>query len=145
MIRSNSAWSLNEIETFFDSQRIPIRLACLNKKGSPMVISLWYLYQDKALWCATQQSAKIVSYLRAHPICGFEIAPESPPYRGVRGQGTVSISAEPALNLLTRLIERYPVDEDSGLANWLIERADKEVAICIKPTWMTSWDYSSRM
>lgn len=145
MIRSNSAWPLEKIESFLCTQQIPIRLACLNKKDNPIVISLWYLYRDEALWCATQKSAKVVSYLNRNPVCGFEIAPESPPYQGVRGQGVATISTEPALSVLTGLIDRYPVDEDSGLAKWLIERADKEVAICIKPTWMTSWDYSSRM
>jgi len=145
MIRSNSAWSLDEIEAFLHSQQIPIRLACLTGNDSPIVLSLWYLYQDEALWCATQKTAKIVEYLKRNPNCGFEIAPESPPYRGVRGQGVASISAKPALTVLTGLIERYPVGKDSGLASWLIERADKEVAICIKPSWLTSWDYSSRM
>lgn len=145
MIRSNSAWTLKTIESFLGEQQIPARLACLTPNGGPVVCSLWYLYEDGALWCATQESAKVVDYLAQYPHCGFEIATETPPYKGVRGQGQATISQERGLDVLLRLIDRYVGNRESDFARWLIKRSSLEVAIRIEPTWMTAWDFSPRM
>lgn len=145
MIRSNSVWNLQEIERFLAAQRIPIRLACLTSGGGPIVCSLWYFWADDALWCATQQTARVVQYLDRNPRCGFEIAPESPPYKGVRGQGKATLSAERGGDVLSRLIDRYLGPDDTEFARWLLDRSASEVAIRIEPTWLTSWDFSRRM
>jgi len=145
VIRSNSAWPRPQIEHFLRSERIPVRLACLTSHGGPIVCSLWYLYDDCVLWCATQKSARVVSYLTHHPVCGFEVAPEAMPYKGVRGQGKVSLSQERGLGVLQRLIDRYLGNRESEFARWLIKRGDKEVAIRIEPTWLTAWDFTPRM
>ena len=145
MLRANSAWSLDEIARFLSDQRIPVRLACLTPRGGPIVCSLWYLHDDGVLWCATQRGARVAKYLQRHRVCGFEIAPDSPPYRGVRGQGRVTLSSAEGPGVLLRLIDRYLGDRDSDFARWLIERADTEIAIRIDPIWLTSWDFTERM
>lgn len=144
-IRDSSAWDREGIGVFLRTQTIPLRLACLTRRATPIVCSLWYRWDDDALWCATQSSARVVNYLSAHPDCGFEVAPESPPYRGVRGQGRASLETEPARDVLLALIDRYVGTRESGFARWLIARADREVAIRIRPTWLTSWDFAKRM
>jgi hypothetical protein len=144
-IRSSSAWSLAEIERFLAGCVIPVRLACLTSRREPIVCSLWYLHEDGALWCATQNSAKVAQYLRHHPFCGFEISTESLPYKGVRGQGEVTLSLERGPDILLRLIDRYLGTRDSGFARWLIARSSDEVAIAIRPRWLTAWDFSTRM
>lgn len=112
---------------------------------SPSVVSLWFLYSDQILWCATQQSAKTVSILRENPKCGFEIAGEQQPYRGVRGQGVARIDAEQGPAVLERLILRYLGDGNESLARWLRSRSSSEVAVAIRPSNLYSWDYSRRM
>ena len=144
-IRSSSAWDQQQINRFLADAVIPIRLACIDRDGDPLVCSLWYLYADDALWCATQQTANVIALLEANPRCGFEVAPETMPYRGVRGQGKVALSAELGPGTLLRLLDRYLGTRDSGFATWLIARSSTEVAIRIEPTWMTSWDFSKRM
>lgn len=145
VIRPNSTWSLKTIERFLGEQLIPIRLACIASNSRPVVCSLWYLHAEGALWCATQRTAKVASYLELHPVCGFEVAPEAMPYKGVRGQGKVTISRERGVDVLERLIDRYLGTRDSDFARWLLLRAGNEVAIKIEPTWMTAWDFSQRM
>jgi len=145
LIRASSAWSLPEIEGFLEGCVIPVRLACLTSRREPIVLSLWYLYEDGALWCATQKTAKVAKFLQNHPVCGFEISPETPPYKGVRGQGEVTLSAERGPEILLRLIDRYLGRRDSDFARWLINRGSSEVAIGIRPRWLTAWDFSSRM
>jgi nitroimidazol reductase NimA-like FMN-containing flavoprotein (pyridoxamine 5'-phosphate oxidase superfamily) len=112
---------------------------------SPVVVSLWFLYADETLWCATQRSAKTVSLLRENPKCGFEIAGERQPYRGVRGQGIARIDSERGPAVLERLIARYLEDGNASLARWLRSRSDSEVAVAIRPSNFHSWDYSHRM
>lgn len=144
-IRSSSAWDEQQINRFLADTVIPIRLACIDRDGDPLVCSLWYLYADGALWCATQQTASVIKLLEANPRCGFEVAPETMPYRGVRGQGKVALSAEQGPGVLLRLLDRYLGTRDSGFATWLIARSSTEVAIRIEPAWLTSWDFSQRM
>lgn len=145
LIRSNSAWSLPMIESFLDGCVIPVRLACITPRGSPMICSLWYLYEDGAFWCATQMTAKVAGYLDNHPFCGFEISPEAPPYSGVRGQGKVTLCEERGLEILLKLVDRYLGSRESDFARWLIKRGSSEVAIRIEPSWLTAWDFSPRM
>jgi nitroimidazol reductase NimA-like FMN-containing flavoprotein (pyridoxamine 5'-phosphate oxidase superfamily) len=144
-IRSSSAWDEQQINRFLADTVIPIRLACLDRDGEPLVCSLWYLYAEGALWCATQQSASVTKFLEAEPRCGFEVAPDAMPYRGVRGQARVSLSAAQGPGMLLRLIDRYLGNRDSDFATWLIARSATEVAIRIEADWVTSWDFSTRM
>jgi nitroimidazol reductase NimA-like FMN-containing flavoprotein (pyridoxamine 5'-phosphate oxidase superfamily) len=145
IVRSSSAWEQSQIDAFLQATVIPIRLACSDKAGVPLICSLWYLYADDALWCATQQSASVVALLERAPHCAFEVAPESMPYRGVRGQGRVTVVPDEGPAILTQLIDRYLGARDTQFAVWLMGRAANEVAIKIEPDWLTSWDFGSRM
>ena len=144
-VRSSSAWDMPQIEEFSHAAAIPIRLACSDKEGVPLICSLWYLYADEALWCATQQSASVAALLERSPRCAFEVAPESMPYRGVRGQGRAIVLPDEGPEILLQLIDRYLGDRDTQFAAWLIGRSKTEVAIKIEPDWLTSWDFGSRM
>jgi len=144
-IRSTSHWQRPEIEAFLSETVIPVRLACINKSGRPLVASLWFLFDDDAVWCATKASADVAKFLERSPDCGFEVAPDPMPYRGVRGQGRVTLLPDEGLPVLLRLIDRYLGTRESGFAKWLIKQASDEVAIRIDPDWVTAWDFSERM
>jgi hypothetical protein len=110
-----------------------------------MAISLWFKYQNGRLFCATQKSARVVSYLQNDPRCAFEIAADLPPYCGLRGQAIASIDEKIGGEILLQLLERYLGSTDSALArNLLAKRAD-EVAIVLKPVNVYTWDFSNRM
>ena len=145
VIRDSSHWQRSQIESFLNEAIIPVRLACTNGAGRPLVCSLWYLYDDSAIWCATKASSNVAEFLKSSPDCGFEVAPEAMPYRGVRGQGRVTISQEEGVPVLLRLMDRYIGTRDSEFAQWLLTQATDEVAICIEPDWFTAWDFSERM
>lgn len=129
---------------FLREVTIPLRLSCLTASGWPMIVSLWYLYIDGKLVCSTQKSSKLAHFLMSDPRCAFEIAPEAPPYRGIRGKGSVELIEKGALDTLEKLIVRYLGGTDSGLAKYLLSR-DREVAIVITPEKLYTWDYSQRM
>ena len=137
-------WDQAEVERFLEETVIPVRLATIGRSG-PLVQSLWFLHDNGSLWCATQADAVVVRRLTADPRCGFEVAADAPPYRGVRGGATATIVADAAGEVLPRLIERYLGEEPSPLGTWLMSRIDAEVAIRLDDLQVSSWDYSGRM
>ena len=144
-MRRKGPWSKNEIERFLQQTRVPLRLACNGASGHPVMASLWFLQLDGAFWCATQRTASVVSHLRRDRRCGFEVAPETPPYRGVRGQGLAQLHDERGEEILRLLIDRYLEDPTSRFARWLLSRAPHETAIAIEPLTLLSWDFRERM
>jgi len=145
IVAAASAWSADRIEEFLMRTAIPCRLSCLTPQGFPHVNSLWFLYADGALWLSTQQSAAVCRWLHAIPRCGFEVAGDNPPYRGVRGRGVATITPAHEAPMLSRLLERYLGDTESRLARWLLSREATEATIRIQPCWLTAWDYGARM
>jgi len=134
----------NNNKLAYDS-KIPIRLACIKPNGVPSIVSLWYIQIDGKIYCATQKSAKIVSYFQKNPLCGFEIAGDKPPYKGTRGEGTVEILDEKGQEILAILIQKYLGDKESMLSSFLKNNSKTEVAIEISPQKIFNYDYSKRM
>jgi hypothetical protein len=139
------AWGEREIAAYLAAARIPLRLAASDSAGFPRVLSLWFLPEDGALWCATQATALVARMIAARPRCGFEVAGDTPPYRGVRGHGTASLHPGRGAEVLAALLARYGIAPDSRLARSLMAKAASEVAIRIEPRSITSWDFSQRM
>lgn len=137
-------WDRKTIAEFLTTTAIPLRIATAGAQA-PLVQSAWYLYEDDALWCCTQADSVLVSRLRRRPACGFEIAADAPPYRGVRGQGVADIEPARAADLLPRLMERYLGTTQTALGDWLLARLEAEVAIRIGDLSVATFDYSRRM
>lgn len=135
-------WSPTQIESFLRDTVIPVRLATVGKRG-PLVQSVWFLYEDASLWCATQADSVLAKRLRRDPHVGWEVAADTPPYRGVRGTGVADLHRN-AQTILEQLIDRYG-QAGTPLADWLLARTDSEVAIRIADLRLTSWDYADRM
>ena len=125
--------------------KIPIRLSFLKTSGVPGILSLWYLNINGKIYCATQKTAKIVSYLQKNPDCAFEISCEKPPYKGTRGEGKAKILEGMGKNVLYQLIEKYLGKKESTLSEFLKSKAGSEVAIEITPNKIFYFDYSRRM
>jgi nitroimidazol reductase NimA-like FMN-containing flavoprotein (pyridoxamine 5'-phosphate oxidase superfamily) len=134
----------NNNKLVYDS-KIPIRLACIKPNGVPSIVSLWYIQIGGKIYCATQKSAKIVSYFQKNPLCGFEIAGDKPPYKGTRGEGTVEILDEKGQEILAILIQKYLGDKESVLSSFLKNNSKTEVAVEISPQKIFNYDYSKRM
>ena len=138
-------WNHEQVVTWLQGARIPVRLAVLAPRG-PLVVSLWYRFDGADLWCATRSTADIVEHVRADPRVGVEVAPDLPPYRGVRGTGRAELHAEAGLATLDALLERYLDEGNAALAADLRRGAARgEVALRITALRLTSWDFSARM
>lgn len=145
MTVTSGPWDAESVSGWLRDTVIPIRLATSGTTG-PIVQSLWFVFDDDALWCATQRESTVAQRIRRDPRVGWEVSPDLPPYRGVRGRGTAEIRDSPRLSedLLRRLLARYG-QSGSALASWLLGRIDSEIVLRITDLDVTSWDYSSRM
>lgn len=133
------------IRDYLQSIKIPLRLSCVDEAGWPVVLSLWFLYEDGSFYCATPERAKVVGYLRREPRCAFEVAADQPPYCGVRGRALATIETETGLQVLERLLVRYLGGTDNPLAQKLLNRDEPEVAIRLDPQSFHRWNFSQRM
>ena len=143
--RMSGPRSQKEIETYLASTVVPLRLSVTNTAGWPIVLSLWFIYENGKLLASSRTHSKVVKYLAANSRCGFEVARETPPYCGVRGYGVAALSPERTAKTLRRLSERYLGREDTPFKRWLISGANDETTISITPRSWMSWDYRARM
>lgn len=137
--------TLADYESYLETTRIPLRLACSTESGWPMSVSLWFKHQNGELFCATQKSARVVSYLENDPRCAYEISSDLPPYCGVRGQAIARINEEIGGEILKGLLMRYLGSTDNVLGRTLLSKSNQEVAIILKPINFYIWDFSDRM
>lgn len=142
--QTSGPWDASTTEAFLSNEVIPVRLATTGRTGA-IVQSMWFDYVDGFIWCSTQADSVIVRRLRHDPRVGFEVAPDSPPYHGVRGRAIADIVHMGAAEVLDRLIEKYLDDPASNLARWLRSRRTTEVALRLNPLTMHTFDYSARM
>lgn len=125
--------------------KVPLRLACLTSSGWPMIVPLWFTFLNNRLYCATQENAKIISYLKKDPRCAFDISTENPPYKGIRGQGKIKINKDCSTEVLEIVIQKYLRNKYKNLTEYLLKKKENEVAIEIIPIKTFYWDYTDRM
>ena len=145
MVEFRGAWNEAAVRRFLCEQTIPVRLAIQRPDGSPWTVTLWYRYREGSLECATGATADVARFLRREPTVAFDVSTNRMPYRGIRGNGTASVTADDGKVVLRDLVERYLGGTESSLAQWLLEDDREEVRIRIEPAEIYSWDYSERM
>ena len=122
-----------------------MRLAANTPSGFPVILSLWFVSEGDDILAAVHRDAKIVKRLEADPRCAFEIAPNEPPYCGVRGWARARLESEGAGPLLERLLHRYLGSTESHLGRFLLGRVEEELVLRLRPSRIASWDYGRRM
>ena len=143
-LSKKSAWSQQELQDFLVSTKIPIRISVLDDEY-PLICSVWFEYADSKLIIVSHEESKLAKTLLRQRKCGFEIATNDPPYRGVRGKANVDAELGGSEDTLRRVIQRYLGETNQKLASWLLSRVEHEVKFTLHPTWVTSWDYGERV
>lgn len=143
MTEFSGVWDEQAVTAFLTDAVVPIRLAC--HRGEELwMLSLWYEY-DGAFHCATGADADVVRWLREDDAVAFEVSTNDPPYRGVRGNGTVTLTTDDGKSRLRSLMTRYLGGTDHELGKRLLQKEREEVHIEIRPAKLYSWDFSGRM
>jgi nitroimidazol reductase NimA-like FMN-containing flavoprotein (pyridoxamine 5'-phosphate oxidase superfamily) len=138
-------WNREQVDSFLNNSQFPLRLACVAEDGFPRVVSVWYGYDGQSLRCVSHRSSQLVSLLQRCERVGFELAPNEPPYHGVRGQGIARLGSDADGEVLGEMLQRYLGGTESKLGKWLLSRSEDEVLITIEPLRLFSWDYRERM
>lgn len=138
-------WSAEMVRQFLDHSVIPMRLGVQSVSGLPLVMSVWFVADGSELLGATRPTSTLVRSLERRAECGFEVAADAPPYRGVRGSARVELDREAGAATLDRLLVRYLGTLSSPLAKRLRARSADEVCLRLRPVSLASWDYSRRM
>ncbi|MFC5279092.1 pyridoxamine 5'-phosphate oxidase family protein [Halorubrum rubrum] len=137
-------WDRARVDEFLADARIPVRVGCRTPAGDPWMVSLWFRW-DGAIHCATGADADVVGFLAADDRVSFEISTNDPPYRGVRGRGRATVTADGEKRLLRSLLERYLGGTDNELGERLLRPGREEVHVRIEPERLHSWDFTDRM
>jgi nitroimidazol reductase NimA-like FMN-containing flavoprotein (pyridoxamine 5'-phosphate oxidase superfamily) len=138
-------FSATQVDAFLDDAVIPMRLATVGPTGWPLVISLWFLRHGDEILAATRPTSTLVAFLGRDPKCGFEIAGDEPPYRGVRGRADVILDDHAGGPVLELLLNKYLGGTSSPLAQKLLADAADEVCLRLRPRSLVSWDFTPRM
>lgn len=126
-------YSPPQLAAFLDATVVPMRLAVQTSGAFPVLLSLWFAREEGQLLAAVHRDAKIVRRLQDNPRCAFEVALNTPPYRGVRGQAEVHVDPARGAEVLERLLLRYLGSTDSKLASWLLSRRHEEPRARARP------------
>ena len=145
MVEVDGAWSAPQLTTFLEEALVPLRLSCHRPDGGLWILSLWYRYEDGAFFCATQRESDVARFLRRDGAVAFEVSTNTPPYMGVRGKGTASLTADEEKTLLRSLLERYLGGTESELATLLLDEERDELIITVEPDRLYTWDFTDRM
>ena len=145
-VAATSDWTEQQISDYLQRTVSPMRIA-VGGDDFPLLLSLWFRFEPNsgAIQCVSHASSKLIRALRNDDRCAFEIAPNEPPYHGVRGAGQAVLTQQGAPEVLETLIERFLGNSDSQLASWLLSRAEEEFLISIVPKRISAWDYGHRM
>lgn len=103
---------------------------------------------DEKIYCATQNTSKVVEYLNNCSKCGFEVSENNFPYQGVRGYGSTAILKDKGEYILRILLQKYLKEKESSKLYHVLlseKRLKNEVAIEITPFKMFQWDFKYRM
>ncbi len=98
-----SAWNQKQLKEFLVSSKIPMRVSVLDG-DYPLVCSVWFEYLDGKLVIVSHRESKLAKVLVSQRKCGFEIASNNPPYRGVRGKADVLYELGNSEGTLRRII-----------------------------------------
>ena len=130
--------------------QVPLRLSVV-VDGEPLIVPLWFFYQEGVLWCACQRDSYLVRSLaeqeaetRKDLVCAFDVSTNTAPI-GVAGKAHLSLHMNRGSDRLRLLVEKYLQDPRSSFAEWLLARAEDEVALCLRPIKVRAWDFTKRM
>ena len=138
-------WTPHDAESFLADCDWPMRVAATASDGYPRVVSLWFRYESGRLYAVTHRDSSLAHLLRRNNKVGFEVAPNEPPYHGLRGQALAQLQPLGESDTLRQLLNHYLGGFDSKVAQWLLSRSDEEIVITLEPKRLYSWDYRERM
>jgi hypothetical protein len=142
--------SEQDIKDFLTTKILNVPLGTVDEIGHANIHPAWYYYDDskEKIYVETGRHSKKMENLSRNETIYFCIDDPSPPYKGVRGKGSVEVHRDVNFNVLIaqKIHLRYLGNLEHPIAHEL-EDAIKEgqsVILEISPKYYSTWDYSKQ-
>jgi general stress protein 26 len=137
-----------EIVKFLSDSKLNLHLGTVDEEHYPNIHPTWYIYDDSqdAIFIETSKQSKKINNLKKNDKIYFCVDDGNPPYKGIRGKGSVRILTDPHANLpiAEKIMLKYLGSTDHPMAKVLLEnvRNGNSVLLEIMPKYYSTWDYS---
>jgi general stress protein 26 len=128
-----------------------IHLGTVDEKGHANIHPAWYYYDPFAnkLYVQTGKQSKKTYNLRNNEIIYFCIDDQNPPYKGVRGKGSVKIHEDVNFNMpiAEKILIKYLGNLEQPSAEMLLaaQKKGQLVVLEISPIYYSAWDNGKQM
>ena len=141
---------LNEQETvdFLTKGKLNIHLGTIDEKGHANIHPTWFYYdnENSRIYIETSKQGKKISNPRKNEIIYFCIDDPTPPYKGVRGKGSVNIHEDINFNvpIAEKIMIKYLGSIEHPMAQALLnmQKGGQSVILEISPKYYSTWDYT---
>jgi uncharacterized pyridoxamine 5'-phosphate oxidase family protein len=147
---SGTPLSEQDIKDFLTTKILNVHLGTVDENGHANIHPAWYYYDDskEKIYVETGRHSKKMENLSRNETIYFCIDDPSPPYKGVRGKGSVEVHRDVNFNVLIaqKIHLRYLGNLEHPIA-YELEDAIKEgrsVILEISPKYYSTWDYSKQ-
>jgi nitroimidazol reductase NimA-like FMN-containing flavoprotein (pyridoxamine 5'-phosphate oxidase superfamily) len=140
----------NEISHFLTNSRLNIHIGTLDRKNEPNIHPTWYYFDNigNRFYIETSKKSRKTVNLNAKNIIYYCVDDPNPPYKGVRGKGTVKIHEDVNHNIpvAEKIMVRYLGSLEHQMAKSLMSsvRAGDSVILEVSPSYYSTWDYSKK-
>jgi hypothetical protein len=132
-----------EIKDFLTTKALMLHLGTVDEKGHANIHPVAYHYNasNNQFHILTEKESKKVHNLKRNEIIYFCVDDPTPPYKGVRGKGTVIIS-----EFMEKVIPRYGGKLEDPTSQALLEQLKKGEAVVLEidPEYYSTRDYSKQ-
>lgn len=140
---------LNEqhVKDFLTNNKYNVHLGTVDEKGHPNIHPTWYYFEasNNKFYVETSKHSKKTSNVRKNQAVYFCVDDPQPPYKGVRGKGTVRVHEDIDHNIpiAEKIMTRYLGNLEHPMAQALLNSVKKgdSVILEILPAYYSTWDY----
>ena len=133
---------MSKRDNFLKSQKV-LRLATVDKKTTPHIVPVWYMYSSKKIYIGTNTRTKKVKNIRKNKNVAFcvDVGIKSPDIYGINGQGSANLILDRTRveKIATKILLRYFKNMKNKSAMELLE--DTDCVIEIIPKKFVQWSY----
>ena len=140
--------SEQETKDFLSTKVLNVHLGTVDENGHANIHPAWYYYgssKDK-IYIETGRHSKKTNNLKRNDMIYFCIDDQNPPYKGVRGKGTVKIYEDVDFNVpvAEKIHMRYLGSLEDPISQSLMGaiKNGESVVLEISPKYYSTWDYS---
>jgi nitroimidazol reductase NimA-like FMN-containing flavoprotein (pyridoxamine 5'-phosphate oxidase superfamily) len=138
-----------ETKNFLSESKLNAYLGTINEKQEPNVHPTWFYYDDLSnkIYVETSGRSKKSSNINNNNTIYFCIdKPNPPPFKGVKGKGSVKVHEEIDFNVFIaeKLMLKYRGDLENPMARSLIKfvKNGETVVLEINPEYYSTWYYN---